>query len=231
MIYNINNAGGSTGNMIIRVTVPDDKVGKTITCTLDSTVLTDTVPASLEVEFKVNDFGDWVIACDGLSKTVKTYYIGLYEVNIERPIVALVPIMTSNTTPYGTCIENGKSGSNEAYYAFNQNSSNNYLAGSGSNRYIGYTFPNPICVKQVVVGYIDDAYAHQTDISFKIQASNDGFSSDIHDLTELISYHSQTVAKVIDINNSDYYLSYRLFAPTIAHYMAVRDLQFYGYEE
>ena len=151
-----------------------------------------------------------------------------------------VPIMTANNAPYGTAICSTQyGGTDSAYAAFDGNDSSYWSTSQDNitNQYIGYIFPNPVCVKKV--HFVSSSVVSRNMKNYKIQASNDGFVNDIHDLTETL-VNEYVASNPVDVDlsgNDDYYLGYRIFAidayPKTAgqyHYIMLQSLQFYGRE-
>ena len=139
-----------------------------------------------------------------------------------------VPIMTGDKAPYGECkAENVQSGFN-AYYAFNNNDSERWFAGTGiRTSYIQYKFANPTCVKRV---YWRD-YGNIRTGKFKIQASND--NSVWKDVTEeLTATQIEETADLIKDGklNDEYYLYYRFNHIQSVDNIEMEKLQFYGRE-
>ena len=61
----------------------------------------------------------------------------------------LVPVMTSDTTPSGQALSNSVLTGNDAYKAFDNDTSTIWGANHASSAYIGYDFENP----QIVWGF------------------------------------------------------------------------------
>ena len=134
-----------------------------------------------------------------------------------------VPLMTSNTTPSGvaSCSSYLTSDGVDAYKAFDQsNSSGNTMdmwATATLPAWIAYKFSSAKCIKKVYFenrNYSSDG--NRRIKTYKVQASNDDFVSDIHDLTDSITRdNSKNVAKGADTvyltDNDDSYTSYRLY--------------------
>ena len=150
-----------------------------------------------------------------------------------------VPIMTSNTAPYGEAIRSGASSSSEeAWRVFNNNLSQEWSAANNDYTiaYVGYKFTTPIKVLKI------DYYKRILSSSYtgecvaKIQASND--NSLWTDLTEEITFNqlSTTTNEKLTWNvtkNVGYYLYYRLkFVRNINAncYPTAVGIQFYGRE-
>lgn len=145
-----------------------------------------------------------------------------------------VPIMTSNTAPYGEAIVSSNVSGSEAYKAFDNDLTT--FAGTASaagqqNTYIGYHFVNPVCVKRFKAYLYNGAGQNGKIIC---QGSNDG--STWVDLTEEIDLGITSSDKVwinSDVDNDDYYLYYRIFtsqSSTTAGRFWYGFLQFYGRE-
>lgn len=148
-----------------------------------------------------------------------------------------VPVMTSNTAPYGTASASSISESaTPAYAAFNGITPSGWRPTSGAtNNYIQYEFTNPVCAKKVsAIFYITNSCPART---FTIKASNDGFVSDTHDVGTLTltarSTSGDTETISADLTTDAYYKYYRVFCADTLYAsgswsctMAI--LQFYG---
>lgn len=122
-----------------------------------------------------------------------------------------VPVMTSNTAPYGEVIYGSEnSASYKAYFAFDNNDSTRWGAINGtlaeSSVYIGYKFTNPVNVRRVGLKMFvnSDTLASGT---FDVKGSNDGTN-----YTTIGSYTWTKDADMqyVDITNTGYYLYYRI---------------------
>ena len=149
-----------------------------------------------------------------------------------------VPIMTANNAPYGTVIASGENSGNPAYIVFSGKgssvveSSNIWGGTARTNQSIGYKFTNPINVRSVKLLNAIANHGGRTK-TFKVQASNDGFASDIQDLTDSLILPNDGAFHTFDVNNSNYYLGYRIYI--IDNYtsdtnIGLASLQFYGRE-
>ena len=157
---------------------------------------------------------------------------------VDSVLNVKVPTMTSNTTPSGTCI--GSTPYNSSYplwYAFNGNNAElNYYATATVQALLGYIFTAQKCIKAVKLRNTSRAEAAviaQHVQTFKVQGSNDGFASDIHDLTGVLTNISSDASaeQAFVVPNSNEYSSYRItvltnYGSTSA--TVVGALQFYG---
>lgn len=118
---------------------------------------------------------------------------------------ALVPTMTSATTPSGEVVANGGSTTGyEPYKAFNNGSGiwADFSQGQGSHTtWIYYKFDSPKKVRSFYVRFTVTTI-------FKFQASNDG--SNFTDLTQNLDVAQNTI-NYYDINNDKEYLYYRIY--------------------
>lgn len=152
----------------------------------------------------------------------------------DPDMVALIPVMTSNTTPSGvaSAISERSDYSQPAYYAFRglyDNTTNSECwqaddsAGtSHNNLWLMYKFPEAHVVKKFRIRFV-----YATSVNFKIQGSNDGTT-----FTDLGTFNTVDGTKTLQNTNS--YLYYRLYivsqtmsSPNV-HGGCVRDLQLYG---
>ena len=196
------------------------------------------------------------------SNTVATYwriyivdnYGNSSEINIDSiqfyawALKGNVPVMTSNTDPYGEVVGSTTESSYDAWKAFDESYQSRFNGkNSDEHNYVGYKFVNPICVKKVRIdacgannlSTVNAWYVGQ----FKIQASNDGNTwSDLYsgtfedDYGHILSAAPDYGRMTIDINNDDYYLYYRVYSLNNAvisgsvDVFSIWELQFYGRE-
>ena len=168
-------------------------------------------------------YGEWVITDD--TTTPKTW-----------GAKGNVPVMTSNSAPYGEAfardvLESGYA----AYRAFDGNeASDDYHSSGTAPHYLGYHFTKPTLVKKV--RYVDDGRAIGATLNYIIQGSNTGNANDYTDLKSgTITCGSAGTEHIIDVSNTTSYLYYRLYTAngyvgTSAGYLTCKALQFYGRE-
>ena len=146
--------------------------------------------------------------------------------NWEYILKDKVPIMTSNTAPYGTALRStidGNQSKFEAFYAFDNDDSTYWAANSGAtNQYIGYEFAQTVCVKKLYIKCSDDTVRLN---KFILQGSNDGFTTK----TDIETFENNSVENTFNVNNNDYYKSYRIYGINDGSgYFKLVTLQFYG---
>ena len=141
-----------------------------------------------------------------------------------------VPIMTSNSAPYGEAIKSSEySASYSAYKAFDGDDVSNWCGSASDtwgNAYVGYKFTNPICCKGVYVK--NEPRQDLRMSSFAIKGSNDGTT-----WTTLETINRNTNDGVFySVPNNDYYLCYAIFPleGQPPQSCSVQALQFYGRE-
>lgn len=150
----------------------------------------------------------------------------------EWALMPQVPVMTSNTSPYGEVIYNNQESGYEAFKVFDNDTSTIWSADTrdGANCYVGYKFINLICVKRIAVGILSSNYSHNT--TFKIQASNDG--TNWIDITGNLVNNVSITPQYYDVDNDVAYLYYRLYIVAQTHTTVygtlVNTLQFYAYQ-
>lgn len=166
--------------------------------------------------------------CDGLTAITGVEAKFLASQYWERYLKDHVPVMTSNTAPYGTANANSAVSGFEAYKMFDNSISTYWGVNNASaGNYAGYTFTNPICVKAIEI-FTGPPSGNNYLNTFKVQASNDGFINDVHDLTGTLTVIPQDGLKKFSISNDAYYLSYRIYALSSVTACYVNTLQFYG---
>lgn len=158
-------------------------------------------------------------------KNVKSIMSGLTE--IWSDIKALIPPMTSATTPSGEVVANGGITTGyEPYQAFNNGAGiwADFSQGQGSKTtWIYYKFDSPKKVRGFDVRFTVTTI-------FKFQASNDG--SNFTDLTQNLSVAQNTINHY-DINNDKKYLYYRIYVMSQSYSSAfypgqLDEVQMYG---
>ena len=146
-----------------------------------------------------------------------------------RELSALVPTMTDNTHPKGECISNNTSST--IYYAFDNNS-NTEFSFIGSTPNIGYDFGQATKILSARAK-IRHSSASTVTSKWKLQGSDDGFASDIHDLTSEVTVSSANVyLGYTDFicNTIENYKAYRLQNTQSSTGMSCDDIQFIGFD-
>ena len=140
--------------------------------------------------------------------------------------VALVPVMTSATTPSGEVIASTYySDSYKPYFAFDDGFSTVWTPSSSdtiNNAYIGYHFTSAVVVKKIK---IDEGLSLRT-TSFKVCGSNDGTN-----WTDIASINRTTAAGIYSITNTTAYSYYKIVITGVASELTnvmIRELQFYS---
>lgn len=149
----------------------------------------------------------------------------------------LVPAMTSNTAPYGTC--SATTIANDGYpawSAFNGEEEETKKARwqskqNSTNNRVGYTFVNPTLVNRVCFSTISNVYGTCMK-NYEIQATNDNatfvtlYSGSVENKKE-----SLTINIDVEFDNTEHYMSYYiLFKDTWNSdgWTSIKTIQFYG---
>jgi len=136
-----------------------------------------------------------------------------------------VPVMTSDTAPYGEASAVSPHSSAPAYKAFDGDTSTHAAFTNAVNNYLRYKFANPVKAKKATIYQADNN-------KYVIKASNDGSTWD----TVSAEFTGTGTAEEIEISltTNNYYLQYELVETeklnTGASYTSVTELQFYGRE-
>lgn len=152
-----------------------------------------------------------------------------------------VPIMTSNTTPYGECFAKTEySKDHEAYLAFTETGGTYSSSSKNAGEYLGYSFVNPVCVKRIYLrGYGPTSIEWGLPANLSIQGSNDGTTWENVKSYTGIDWSSMPKNSIgqpymlSTFNNDKYYLKYRIYwdsAPADGYWACCNKLQFYGRE-
>lgn len=151
----------------------------------------------------------------------------------EPEIKALIPVMTSNTTPSGICSASSiyNSGS-DAFHAFDGNTSATWSSSNSDNNspYVAYAFPSSVVVKSIQYYNVGSGNAGSYGSKFKFQASNDGNTwVDISE--EITQAAGARVSGTINLDsNKTAYTNYRVVATETVSGLAAFEMQLYGYD-
>lgn len=158
---------------------------------------------------------------------------------VESVMNVKIPVMTSNTQPYGECFAGSSYTDYPAWKAFNgdANSFWNSNSTSANGVWVGYKFVSKSKIRgyKILSGSAYNSYA-ATGVSFKIQGSDDSFVGDIHDLdTQSGLNFSDYKPKAFAFSGEENYTQFRVLYSTITTpttYKGVTSiLQFYGRED
>ena len=140
----------------------------------------------------------------------------------------LVPVMTSNTAPYGEALTNSTFSSNfNAYNVFNEGITNGWIPAAGvKNTYLAHRFVNPTIVKKYSVVFNKSNSPSDATIEFK--ASNNGV-----DWVTLDTFTTSHGTIEREIENNTPYLYYGIHSAAALTQEGVgnwevKALQFYG---
>ena len=126
--------------------------------------------------------------------------------------VALVPTMTSNTTPSGEASASSVTpyhSNSLAFKAFDGNDSTEWWSDTAHNEWVKYRFSEAVYVSGVTILPKEDS-GHSRVKNFKIQGSNDNFVSDTHDIYTGVGEDVLT-AQSFTFPNTEKYSSIRLY--------------------
>jgi hypothetical protein len=182
-------------------------------------------------DFVANDTAmKWIglrdYVCDGLTSITGVEAKFLASQYWERYLKDHVPVMTSNTAPYGTAFVFGgtEDSSNPAWKVFDNDTSTVARVTPDTNtRGVGYKFVNPISIHAFRIFY--KAQSGVT-ITVKVQYSDNG--STYSDATDALPYisASDTLFKCDDVG---YHFYWRIVVTTSSAAAATcASLQFYG---
>lgn len=149
-----------------------------------------------------------------------------------------VPVMTSNSAPYGEVSASSTNSGYDAYRAFDGNDSDGFLpATTDSSPRLIYKFTNPVCPKKILAKFFNVTTGSATSArTIKAQGSNDGSTwVDLGDSSSIGNKPNSTLEEVsIDANTNEYYMYLAINASSALHiannYIITRSLQFYGRE-
>lgn len=154
----------------------------------------------------------WAFYIDSSSSSTSVYANQLQFYG--RELSVSVPVMTSNTSPFGEVIASGQLNTSTVPYKAFDNDDSTYWQGSaggqgdGNGEYIGYKFPSKMVLK--VFRMKGFGYGAPSDLfNVKVQGSNDGVT-----WTDVLSQTQWTnnVYKAVDVDNEIEYLYYKAVA-------------------
>lgn len=149
--------------------------------------------------------------------------------------VALIPAMTSNTTPSGEVSASSVYDANTtpAYGAFDKSTAKYWMPTTGDNKtdWIQYKFPKSVVVKKI--SFKRTGTFPTQSPKFKLQGSNNG--SSWIDITSYATIPTE-LSGTVNITNSNSYIYYRIsFNPTLnindtsGKACGFDEIQMYGY--
>ena len=186
-------------------------------------------------DFVANDTAmKWIglcdYVCDGLTAITGVEAKLLASTYWERYLKDHVPVMTSNTAPYGEVVYSGTSTGHDGrapYKAFDGavGDMNRWLnsPANTSGQYLGYKFTSPICVRMISLYCVPS----QEFGAFDIQASSDGINW--IKIGEGSYTSLDAGEKTYTFSNTNYYSYYRIIENTnTVAARSIYTLQFYG---
>lgn len=146
----------------------------------------------------------------------------------------LVPVMTSNTAPYGEASASSThaSGNYPVWKAFDgsTNEAHTWITVGSTNEWIQYKFNAPTIVRRFMIwNTVNTGQGNNLPKNLILQASNDGSKFD--NLGSFVNTKNYGVNNYFDVNNSNSYLYYRLLVVDNyggSSYIRVDEMQFYG---
>ena len=143
--------------------------------------LIDAVTADVDTldDFVANDTAmKWLglcdYVCDGIVAVTGAETKLLASTYWERYLKDHVPVMNSNTAPYGEASATASGTNNAPWKAFNESDTKGWNSGSTAfNNRVQYHFVNPIIPKKAKVKFVDES-ARTITHTVKFVASNDG---------------------------------------------------------
>lgn len=166
--------------------------------------------------------------CDGLTAITGVKAKLLASTYWERYLKDHVPVMTSDSAPYGEAISSGYTSGYNPYRAFDGNNTTEYSSNSTSTsggQWLGFKFTNPISVRKIF--HLFQAGATST---VKVQYSDDGTNYTDTGDTYTITNNINAGGAYIDVTESGYHLYWRVYctSSTSVSDFGTRALQFYG---
>ena len=149
---------------------------------------------------------------------------------------ALVPTMTSDTTPSGECITAHERSGNEAYKAFDNDTTTTWSGYSGeANQYVGYIFPSQKKIKKCVIKFIQNPSSSSYTVpqtNWKIQIGDSWTDVGTFTIPSSSVTNTTTITKILDVETN----KIRIFSSDTLYVAAqyntrIQDIQFFNVEE
>lgn len=147
--------------------------------------------------------------------------------------VALIPAMTSNTTPSGVASASDEATYNQiTYYAYHAFADDNLWWHSGTSvnpMWISYQFDAPKVVKKLTLKNVEGSESVGNVNTFKLQASNNNLTW--NDLGTYTNPNITGAESTFNVSNESEYLYYRIYVES-AHsdnMARIKRIQMYGY--
>ena len=128
---------------------------------------------------------------------------------------ALVPKMTSNTTPSGEAFGNERY-ANTAYIAFDRDTTN-YAQINNYTGYLGYRFPNPVTVGKIYVN------GYSTSQIGTVEATSDNVTWET-----ICNFNNATGENTKSVNSLSEYSAFRINLSMSGNYPSLTEAQFYS---
>ena len=90
-------------------------------------------------------------------------------------LTTVIPTMTSNTAPSGTCSSSSNFSGRQPYMAFDGNASSYWMASGSTGNFVAYDFGSDVKAAKI---HIETGTTGSPDFRFKVQASADGVTWD-----------------------------------------------------
>ena len=146
--------------------------------------------------------------CDGLTNIAGVEAEFMASDYWERYLKDHVPVMTSNTTPYGTASASTQYSSEfAAWKAFSPDGRWSTSTGQVTNQYVTYSFPTPICIKKIQMWNTSTSYVRRVN-KFKIQYEAGGSWIDA---TDVLTNNADAESVYFAVDTFAYSRSWRIF--------------------
>lgn len=174
--------------------------------------------------------GKYDYACDTLLSDSTWASAIANSTYFESVLDVKVPTMTSNTTPSGECSASDESQQN-AYKAFDGNSSDWWNTNNSTNQWVAYEFTSPVCVTAIsLIPDNSSSTSYDRIKNFKVQGYDNGDWEDIY--TGIAQVTTSAVEQSFSFANNKSYAKYRIYVlDSYSGKIGLRTLQFYGRHE
>ena len=146
-----------------------------------------------------------------------------------RALNVSVPVMTSNTAPFGEAFADSSNQAHPPYMVFdNVVNTSNYWGNTGVNHQVGYKFDTKVCVKKVSIIPLQEGGKNKAKDCI-LKGSNDGTNyTDIDTFETVFKANNNLDKQWFDIDGNTAYQYIKLDITAEQNSTWVRELQFYG---